>query len=297
MSSVRFTAAVALGAVFAVAPVATAQMSGRQPTVPKGAKATATNSELPLKYTGKPTTPEISAADLMTRLYIFADDSMGGREVGTEYNNKGTAYIEREVRRLGLVPAGDNGGYFQNLPVFTLSTDASSSIKIGDKQLVLGTDYLPIANAEQRVSFDGVPVVYGGMISDSTTWLSADDMAGKVVVLGAAGARGAQLTKARYGRATAVFVNALDRFPASIRTRMMNSASFQRDAAAQPGPLTVYLTSSTFASLFAGPTDSLHTGAAGKPMSGAITMHKAQAPGRNVVAILPGSDPQLKGQY
>src|SRR5947209_10569654 len=73
---------------------------------------------LPLKLPPRPTAPEISARDLMTRLYIFADDSMMGREVGTEYNLKGTAYIEREVRRLGLVPAGDGGTYFQNIPLF-----------------------------------------------------------------------------------------------------------------------------------------------------------------------------------
>ncbi len=29
---------------------------------------------LPLKHTPAPTTPAITAADLMTRLYIFADD-------------------------------------------------------------------------------------------------------------------------------------------------------------------------------------------------------------------------------
>src|SRR6185503_11624749 len=72
---------------------------------------------LPLKLAPKPTTPAISTSDLMTRLYIFADDSMMGREVGTEYHLKATAYLEREVRRLGLVPAGDSGTFFQQLPV------------------------------------------------------------------------------------------------------------------------------------------------------------------------------------
>jgi hypothetical protein len=74
---------------------------------------------LPLKHAPQPTTPAISAADLMTRLYIFADDSMMGREVGTPYNLEGTAYIEGEVRRMGLVPAGDSGTFFQNLPIFS----------------------------------------------------------------------------------------------------------------------------------------------------------------------------------
>ena len=71
--------------------------------------------QLPLKYSGPATVPAITAGDLMTRLYIFADDSMLGRRSGDVGNLKGTAYIEREVRRLGLVPAGDNGTYFQNV--------------------------------------------------------------------------------------------------------------------------------------------------------------------------------------
>src|SRR5256885_4488568 len=74
--------------------------------------------ELPLKHAPQPTSPAITPADLMTRLYIFSDDSMQGRRVGTEGHRRGTSYIEREVRNLGLIPAGDSGGYFQDLPVF-----------------------------------------------------------------------------------------------------------------------------------------------------------------------------------
>ena len=48
---------------------------------------------LPLKHTPEPTTAAITAQDLMTRLYIFSDDSMQGREAGTIGNVKGTDYI------------------------------------------------------------------------------------------------------------------------------------------------------------------------------------------------------------
>src|SRR4051812_30961253 len=78
----------------------------------------ARSQELPLKYTGKPTQPAITAADAMTRLYIFSDDSMMGRRAGDIGGLKGTAYIEREVRRLGMVPGGNNGTFFQNVPLF-----------------------------------------------------------------------------------------------------------------------------------------------------------------------------------
>jgi hypothetical protein len=58
---------------------------------------------------------EITPADLKSRLYLYADDSMMGREAGTIGNYKATAYIAAEVKRLGLEPAGDNGTYFQDI--------------------------------------------------------------------------------------------------------------------------------------------------------------------------------------
>ena len=39
------------------------------------------------------------------------------RSAGSEYNLKATAYIAAEVKRMGLLPAGDSGSYFQNVPL------------------------------------------------------------------------------------------------------------------------------------------------------------------------------------
>src|SRR6266568_1511386 len=78
---------------------------------------------LPLKHSPKPTIQAITADDAMTRLYIFADDSMMGRRAGEPGGLKGTAYIEREVRRLGLTPAGDSGTFFQWVPLITRAVD------------------------------------------------------------------------------------------------------------------------------------------------------------------------------
>jgi hypothetical protein len=61
------------------------------------------------------TAASISPADLRTRLYLYADDSMMGREAGTIGNYKATAYLAAEAARLGLEPAGDNGTYFQSI--------------------------------------------------------------------------------------------------------------------------------------------------------------------------------------
>ena len=91
------------------------------------APAVNAQSTLPLKYSGKPTTPAITAADLMTRLYIFADDSMMGRETGTKGHLMSTAYIANEVKRFGLEPGGDNGTFFQDVPAFVRDLDREKS--------------------------------------------------------------------------------------------------------------------------------------------------------------------------
>ena len=50
---------------------------------------------------------------------------MQGREAGTPGNVKGTAYIAAELKRLGLVPGGDDGTYFQTIPLRTRTFDTT----------------------------------------------------------------------------------------------------------------------------------------------------------------------------
>ncbi|MEO5588159.1 MAG: M28 family peptidase [Gemmatimonadaceae bacterium] len=65
------------------------------------------------------TVAAISAADLRSRLFRYADDSMMGREAGTIGNFKATAWIAAEAARIGLEPAGDSGTFFQNIEANT----------------------------------------------------------------------------------------------------------------------------------------------------------------------------------
>ena len=98
-----FSSALACSAI-ALGACSSASRSSEAPATPSTAEAPAVPNELPLKYVGPPTRPAIAAADMMTRLYILADDSMMGRSAATAYNAKGALYIEREVRRTGLKP-------------------------------------------------------------------------------------------------------------------------------------------------------------------------------------------------
>jgi hypothetical protein len=289
MPFARSSAAGAFGALLAASTLAGAQVAAPA----KGA--------LPIKLAAKPTAPAISPADLMSRVYIFADDSLMGRQVGTEYNLKGTAYIEREVRRIGLLPAGENGGYFQSLPLFSNYTDSTSSLRIGDQTLKGQVDYLAIPRAARSIAFEGKPVVYVGTNTDSTTWPTAEAVAGKVILLTvpatASPFRGTVFpSTSRFAGASAVLVAALDRFPANVIPQLARSTALRPADAPAPGPTTLFITTRT-AGLLMGSADSLKPGATGKSLTGTIILREERAPGNNVIAILPGSDPRLKGQY
>jgi hypothetical protein len=260
--------------------------------------------ELPLKYVGKPTTAAITAADLMTRLYIFADDSMMGRRVGTDDNLKGTAYIASELRRLGLRPAGDDGDYFQDIPLFSHFADSASTLSVGGELLGFGADYLPVGGGETVLMLQGAPAIYGGVLTDSSSWIGGDAVAGKVVVLSvpAAGAswRSALfLASSRFGRAAAVVVPIYDRLQPATRAYLARRSLLRRDAGVpHPGPITLFTTARVGGLLFGTiAMNNLIVGTPSRVVEGKIVVHMAHAPGRNVVALLPGSDRRLKGQY
>ena len=295
MSFHRTVTGLALGASLVTPALTHAQAAAARPAAPTSVV------ELPLKHSGKPTTAAITPADLMTRVYIYADDSLMGRQVGTEYNLRATAYIEREVRRLGLVPAGEGGGYFQNIPLYANYNDTAATLTIGGEKLAYAKDFLPIPRAGRTITFDGAQVIYAGTTADSTTWPSAQAAAGKIVVLtvppSASPVRGVlHSDESRFAKAAAILVASLDRIPPEVYPQIGSSSALRADTLPNLAPTSILVTPRVVSLLF-GPAESLKPGAAGKAIAGKATLHEERAPGRNVIAILPGSDPALKGQY
>ena len=137
----------------------------------------------PLTHPAKPTTAAITAEELRTRLYIFADDSMQGRQFNTVGNMKGTAYIGSELKRLGLEPGGDNGGYFQRLPyVHRMFTD-KSTLNVGGATLAINADFAIAPGASAPKPISGVVAIYGGVDGDTTKQVTAAQAAGKFVIM------------------------------------------------------------------------------------------------------------------
>jgi hypothetical protein len=260
----------------------------------------AAQAPLPLKYSGPPTTPAITAGDLMTRLYRFADDSMMGREAGTAGHMRGTAYIAAEVAKLGLVPAGDNGTYFQNVPFISRRFDPNTTLAVDGGSLVGLTDFVavPFRGAAPR-ALDGVQAVYGGVLGDSAHAITAEQAAGKLVILSSPAP-----TPLRFGansplaQAAGIAVVSGPRLTAPQLT-LGRTASFtlKPSADAPRVPVSLFMTEGGAARLLGGSFDGMAVGTAGKTVHGNLQYIESPAPTRNVVAILPGADARLKGQY
>jgi hypothetical protein len=262
--------------------------------------AAGAQSPLPLKHTPQPTKPDITAADLMTRLYIFSDDSMLGREAGTAGNVKGTNYIAAEAKRMGLIPAGDNGTYFQTIPLKTRVFDTTSTFTVGGAPLAAYTDY--VLNGRVAIDNPALAVVYGGDVGDSAHAITPEQAAGKFVVFRArAGIIGRRVRVPPTPGAAAIALIALDSLPARFMGFFRQPQTFVDDVpAGTPAPTPSFLiTNAAAAKMFAKPLDSLSAGAAGNPVALAIRVAVAPVadPARNVVGIVRGSDPKLAGEY
>jgi hypothetical protein len=262
---------------------------------------------LPLKHAPQPTKPAITAADLMTRLYIFADDSMAGRQGGTEGNLKATAYIAAELKKIGLVPAGDSGSYFQNVPLVRRSYATVDTLRADTALLVSPADFIPFGTRGTPRPIDGARVVYGGIWTDSSTWITAEQGAGRLVVFGMKPAADGQAGaipflrgNSRFAGAAGVAVLGLERAtPGVIRMLTRTSIGMARSAA-RPGigfPQILVITNHAASVLLHRSLDSVAVGDSGVIVHGTIVVNEQPLPARNVVAILPGSDKKLRGEY
>jgi hypothetical protein len=258
----------------------------------------APESKLPLKLVAKPTSAGISVKDLMSRLYVFADDSMLGRETGTEGNVRGTNYIAAEAKRIGLIPAGENGTYFQTLPFKSRVTDSTSTIRTPTASLAYGSEWA--ARLTSSLSQDGVEVIYGGTVGDTATVLTDDQVNGKLVVFTfptTPGTRMSLRSVSRMGQhAAAVMVVG----PDPLLNQLKRPSTFIDDPEAGPAarPL-LFATRSGAAKLFDSPLDDLTPGLAGATVALdlKLTVTSLPYPARNVVGLLPGRDSKLKGEY
>jgi hypothetical protein len=258
----------------------------------------------------------IAESDLRLRLGIVAADSMLGREAGGPGNVKATAYIAAELARLGLEPAGENGSFFQEVPLVRKGPRPDGWLRAGGRELRPGADYaylgglgpVPIAD---HAEFTAAPAVYGGRLGDTVSVIPPDQAAGAVVVVGAPLGRDGRPAFGfdprllqRYRGAKAVAFAVLDVAPPELRAYLSQPQVTLREdpAEAEPpreGPLLLFTTAEAASALLGRPVEGALPGAPGQPVDArlGITESPTAFPARNVVAVLRGADPARRNTY
>jgi hypothetical protein len=231
---------------------------------------------------------------------------MMGREPGGEGDYKTADYVAREFARLGLRPAGENGGYFQVVPFFRAAPDPASTIAVGGSTLTLGRDFVPVGVPSLSKPFVA-QAVYGGRMTDSAQWPSAEQVRGKLVVFdvprtgtaGWMGIPGSFLFNARWAQAAGIAVAELDAAPGETRARLLGGRLVLDTARNGRSTALMLVTTRAAAMLLGADPGSLAPGAVGATVQGyaGLAVTPVPYPARNVVAILPGSDPALRGEY
>jgi Zn-dependent M28 family amino/carboxypeptidase len=254
------------------------------------------------------TSDAITAADLRHRVYIYADDSMMGRKAGTPGSDKATQYIADELRRMGMQPGGENGMYFQRVPMMIVVSSRTKAITVDGKSFLPTQGYI----GRTAKNFNNAQAIYGGVLGEPSM-ITPEQGAGKIVVLsvpkdGAGKPRWSgtrQPSVGRYPRALGVAIVGMDGMSPSDWMPLMEDGYPFVDDPARPvdlsaltdGPGFLYITNAMAEAMMGGSLASLAPGTAGRVIGGSMGFDTTRVNWRNVIGIVPGSDPALRGQY
>jgi len=117
----------------------------------------------------------IREADIKADLFTLAGDEMRGREGGTLDEMDASVWIAERAREAGLLPAGDNGTYFQWFPLERFRTSAGSTMTIGGTTLRMGRDVVTDAPV--------LAVVDAPLVVTTTEAAATADVKGRAVMV------------------------------------------------------------------------------------------------------------------
>ncbi len=271
-------------------------------------------------------TPTPEAAAWWNLTTTLAGDSMEGRDTGSEAYERAAKLVTEHFKADGLKPAGDNGTYFQRVPMHQVDLDtAHSSVEIVDSigaysPLALLYDVTLVPRADLPAFTEGQLVFLG--YGDQ---LSGTDLHGKVAVY--FNNLPASLSATQRNSFTAIRTKSLADSGAVAIVSIDNPAAIEPShwpaayarsvtikgaarAAAATGPLTMRVSAESAFKLFAGtdadPTKIIADAEKGLPLPSLALARKLRISLKftekdisspNIIAILPGSDPKLAPEF
>lgn len=133
----------------------------------------------------------IDPARIKEDVRVLSSDAFAGRGPGEKGEETTIAYLAKQMAAAGLSPGGEDGGWFQKVPLVRLDTapGATASIRVGERSTVLrdGPDLDINPTNPGRTKLSNVPMVFAGWGAPDPArgWdaFQGIDVRGKVVVM------------------------------------------------------------------------------------------------------------------
>ena len=253
----------------------------------------------------------ITEADIKRDLFALAGDEMKGREGGTLKEMEASVWLAERAREAGMLPAGDNGTYFQWFPLERFRVSPSSIVTIGGKALRMGRDVVtnavvlanvdaPIVAAADANALTGIDVKDKALV---VRYEAVPPAAGATSPVGP-GAQAAlrtfattvQRAVANGGAAAIVILVADDQkeqwervsVPFARGTYALDPDGTADQRTPTRGMPLLYVRASALTGLPVGPDSRL---------AASIFTDSFTYPSVNVIAKVPGRDPKLRDEY
>jgi hypothetical protein len=121
--------------------------------------------------------PEAIRADMR----FLADDLLEGRATGTRGHEIAAKFMAAQFEAMGLEPVGDNGTYFQSVPLRSIRPDERTTLSLlragKEQNLAFAKDFLSSGDPARTDTSVEAPVVYVGFGVTAPEW-GYDDYAG-----------------------------------------------------------------------------------------------------------------------
>jgi Zn-dependent M28 family amino/carboxypeptidase len=133
----------------------------------------------------------ISPERIRQDVKYLSSDALEGRGVGQRGGDLATEYLASQFAQAGAKPAGDNGTYFQQVPLVGVETEAGSQLSasafLKNVDFRLLDDFVGVDERQQPSgSFEGDAVFVGhGIFAPEWQWddFKGVDVSGKILVL------------------------------------------------------------------------------------------------------------------
>jgi hypothetical protein len=268
--------------------------------------------------------PDAATAAWWAQTTALSNDSMEGRDTGTEAYERAAKNVADQFQAAGLKPAGDNNTFFQRVPMHQIDLDKEkSSVEIfgaaGKSVALHFTTDVTTVPREQPSSIEA-PLVFVGYGLPSADL----DLKGKIAVF--FNNTPADLPPADRETYTSRRIRALAQAGVAAILSIDNPAAIEpfhwpaayarsvtiagAPAPNASAPILIRINPASLDALFAAsahsPSDIITTGGKGTPLATFalnlsarihLTTTSKDISSPNILAILPGSDPKLASEY